>query len=410
MVGHDVRSELAVSKQRLGLRLAQACIVGLALGFLTVSVLPPHSYTSDLQQEYLTASAYRDGIDVFTPVAELSARYFPYRTENFPHANPHPPFLALLSVPLTYFPFPAITLAWLLLNVLLVLIVGRCLGLSVLGSLALTAWPPLFWLLLIGQLELAILFVIMLAWADAARGRDWRAGAWLGAAAAVKFYPALLLGWFLIRSRFRLVAAAGAVFVLSQLGNLATIGWSGMVRYYDEILPAVSARYVSIGLNSSPYGALLRLFGGASDVLPLIDAPHVVVPLTVGFSLLGLVALLKLRPQAGPVAILVTLPLVWYYYAVLALPQIAYLLRNTRSRYVAIGAVALSSFALPLVNLLLSSIFEAMGFTGSVAPPWAGLLTALQPAGFVALLVLSFLHDDEHPRVAGAWAGRAPVE
>ncbi len=77
-------------------RITQACLAGVALGSLVVGALPPRSYNKDLQQQYLSARALRDGIDVFTPVSELSARYLPATTDTFPHPGPHPPVLALL--------------------------------------------------------------------------------------------------------------------------------------------------------------------------------------------------------------------------------------------------------------------------------------------------------------------------
>src|SRR5262245_19651601 len=113
------------------LRLAQGCLAGAALGTLLVGSLPPDAYSKDLQQEYLAASAWRDGRSVFTPVTELSARYFPVVTDSFPHASPHPPILAPLSLPLTWLPFPVTVFLWLLVNVALLVRVGGWLGLSV---------------------------------------------------------------------------------------------------------------------------------------------------------------------------------------------------------------------------------------------------------------------------------------
>src|SRR5262245_27195245 len=212
------------------LRVAQACLAGLALGPLVRGSLPPTAYSKDLQVEYLTASAWRDGLSIFTPLTELSARYFPVVTDNFPHPSPHPPVLTPLSLPLTWLPFPVIVFLWLFVNVALLVRVGRWLGLSVLASLALLAWPPLWCLVYIGQLELLILVLAMSSWRAAEAGRDWRAGLWLGLAAAIKLYPALFLLPYLWRWRVRIVVAAGAVFALSQLGGLLAVGGADMMR------------------------------------------------------------------------------------------------------------------------------------------------------------------------------------
>ena len=378
--------------RRRRLRLAQACLAGAALGSLVIGALPSTAYRKDLQVEYLTARALRDGIDIFTPLTQLSARYFPAATDNFPHPSPHQPVLALVSLPLTLLPFPLIVPLWLLLNVVLLVIAGRWLGLSMEASLPLAAWPPLWCLLYIGQFELVILALAMRGWRAAAAGRDWHAGLWLGLATVIKLYPALLLVPYAVRRRARILLAAGFVFLLSQLGNLVAVGPAGEVRYYREVLPAVSSEYVRTGLNSSPYGALLRLFGGSSDVPPIVDAPAVVLPVTIALSIFALFALARLEPEASPVALLVALPTVWYYCVVLALPETVALLRCSHLRRAALLAAGAASCALPLVNF-------SLRWWGSAAPPMAVLL-AIQPAGCVGLLALALIrarttHQDQ---------------
>ena len=80
-----------------------------------------------------------------------------------------------------------------MVNVALLVVVGRKLGLSPLASLAVAAWPPAFYLLSIGQWELVVLTLAMIGWQSARGGRDWRAGALFGLAALAKLYPALLV-------------------------------------------------------------------------------------------------------------------------------------------------------------------------------------------------------------------------
>ena len=381
-----------VVKSHRTIRLLQAAVGGLALGALVTSVLIPAAYTQDLQVEYLTAWALRDGVDIFTPLTELSARYFPVQTENFPHPTPYPPLVALLSLPLTLLPFSVVAPLWLLANVGLLIVIGRWLKLSMSTSLMLAAWPPLWCLLSIGQLELLILASVMLGWRAAAAGQDLRAGFWLGLPASLKFYPVLLLIPFVVLGRGRLVLTAGLVFALFQLGNVLTVGPAGLLRYYVEILPPVSAMYIPGGLNASPYAALLRLFGGAFDVLPIAQIPDVVLPITIVLSVFALLALLRLAPQAAPTALLVALPAVWYYYVVLALPQIVALLRNPRFRTATVLATVAASAVLPLVNLSLGPLATVMAWMAAVQPSMAALL-AIQPLGFLALLALSLFYQ-----------------
>src|SRR5205814_7722696 len=163
--------------------------------------------------------------------------------DTFPHPDPHPPVLALFSLPLTLLPFPVIVPLWLGLSLVLLVTVGRWLGLSGRASLALAAWPPLWCLLYIGQLELLILTLALLGWRCAAAGRDARAGLWLGLAAVLKLYPVVLLVPFAARRRTRLLLAAATVIALGQVANLATLGPAGFVRDYLDVLPSLPALY-----------------------------------------------------------------------------------------------------------------------------------------------------------------------
>ncbi len=364
-------------------------IAGIALAIVVFGSLPPLAYGKDVQQEYLSALALRDGLDIFTPTTNLSARYFPVETNNFPHPNPHPPLLSLLAMPLTLLPFPAIVLLLLALNVVALLTIGRWLGLSTQASLALSAWPPIWYTLFIGQYEILILAMLMLGWRLASEEQDTRAGMWLGIAAIMKFYPALLLLPFLARGRFRLVFVAGAVFLAGQIGNLLTVGPAGLMRYFAQVLPEVSGKYVQMGLNSAPYGALLRLFGGATDATPVFNRPEAALPIAIILSIGALVALAILRPEAGPVALLVAMPSAWSYYTVLALPLVVDLMRHRETRYWAIAATVGASYVLPLVNMTMETTMAFVHRASGTAPPIASVLAAIQPAGHLWLLSLA---------------------
>jgi hypothetical protein len=179
----------------------QTALIGGAFALLVQASLPPTSYTQDLQVEYLTALALREGIDFFTPLTELSAKFFPQKTENFPHPNPHPPFLSLVFLPLTAVPFVFVVPLFLLTNLVVLYRLSRQAGLSPSGSLTIAAWPPVFCVLRLGQYEVLILALLVLGWRAAAEDRDWRAGILLGLAAAVKLYPTLFLIPFVVQRR-----------------------------------------------------------------------------------------------------------------------------------------------------------------------------------------------------------------
>lgn len=371
-------------------RLTQVGLIGAAVITLAWFCVPPRTFDKDFQQEFLMGKALLNGLDIYASPNLLSARFFPAPTVGFFHPSPYPPIIALLSAPFTVLPYPVLAALWLLVSIGFLLPIGHWLGLSTRGSLALAAWPPIWWVLAVGNLDVGLLVLTMLAWRDARAGREWRAGAWLGIAAALKLYPALFVAPYLYRRRFRVVAAAVLAFAVGQLGNLLIVGPAGLAHYYRDILPTVGAVYVGQGLNSSPYGALLRIFGGATNAAPLVAAPSLVAPLAIAIAAGALIALFVLEPEAAPVAALLILPTTWGYYAVFTLPLIVKLARTTgwtRSLFLAAAAASATWNILNLLVLLLPGDPRVIGSPASI---FTDLFLVLQPAGYVGLIILGF--------------------
>src|SRR5688572_5269910 len=82
----------------------------------------------------------------------------------------------------------------------------------ILAILALVSWQPVLATVRDGQVSVIIGALLVLAWTDLRRGRDSRAGALIGTAAALKLYPLLLLVPLALRRR-RACAVAAAVIV-----------------------------------------------------------------------------------------------------------------------------------------------------------------------------------------------------
>jgi alpha-1,2-mannosyltransferase len=357
-----------------------------SIAVLVYRALPPISYYQDPQQEYLSARALRDGVNIFTPVAELALRYFPFPVATFPHPNPHPPLLVLLSLPLSFLPFPLVIALWFAANVALVIRIGTWLGLSRWWSLTLMAWPPVFWVIDVNQLELLMLAMTMLGWMAAERGRDRESGLWLGFAAALKLYPIFFLLPFVARRRFKLVGTAGAVFALSQVVNAVVVGPAGLRDYYLKILPSVSAIYQQGWLNSAPYGVFSRLFGWSPQTAPIVEAPELVLPLTLIFSIVGLAAAFTLSPKVAPLAMLLTIPNGWSYYAVLALPQMAVLWKRFGPTNWLVVSLVLCSIVQADLLRVAPVVSAVVGWNMPADPPLFGVVMASQMLGYVGLL------------------------
>jgi hypothetical protein len=366
---------------RLAPRHALRLAVLVALAALAISapiwqLQGSNPFDTNLKADYLRARALRDGLDSFAPIDSLADRYFPERGVPFRDPSPHPPVVALLVEPATLLTFPQFCAVWVLLNLALLLFVGRWLRLSPLVTLALAAWPPLFLTLKSFQWELVLLTLVAAGWRDAHQGHDRRAGFWLGLAGVIKLYPAFLLLPFLLQRRFRLVGAAALTLALGQAGSLAAVGPGGLWRYYTDLLPHLGAvSYAGSIVDTSVHGTLLRLLPGA---------PGLVLALTAVASLLALTSLARLRLEAGPVAVLLLLPTyVLSVYLVLALPLVVALWREGRLRALIIPATIAASFPYYVVNGLVR------------LPSLPALFGVIEPLGYAGILAAAVFLDDQ---------------
>lgn len=136
-----------------------------------------------------------------------------------PHYR-YPPTFAVLVAPLAALGFEAFFFIWYVLNVVLFAVsLGVAVRLASPGeSAALRSryfWVPALLVsayaidnLFLGQTNILIMALLYWAFWDDRRGRPWRAGLPLGAAIAIKAFPAPLLVYYLYRLRLRIVATA----------------------------------------------------------------------------------------------------------------------------------------------------------------------------------------------------------
>jgi len=258
-------------------------------------------------------------------------------------ANPEkgvwwPRFTALGLVPFALvarWSLAAAKTGWALLNVL-------CLGWTIGWARAWTAaWAPV--VLAVAavakplqsnfehlNLTPILLALIVAAAADLESRRDTRAGAWIGAATAIKGFPALLLLYLAYRGRWRALATGVAV-----AGGL-TVG--AMLPYG----PAGAASAVLDWLRITHQGAVLTRYGTQSfpGFAFFFGWPSGVV-LALELGCLAAVAFALGRPapadgtlfEIGAVTLLAVLvsPIAWLYYYTLALPAWLALLRRPTS-------------------------------------------------------------------------------
>lgn len=193
----------------------------------------------------------------------------------------HPPFEALLFVPLTYLPYLPAYLAWNALNLGLL---GLALALlrrhaPWLQSRSLALWFvvavaffPIFICLLQGQDMLLFFFVLAAAYVSLKQRRDLLAGCWLGLGV---FRPHLVLPLAIIllfSRRWRAVLGIVVSTLVLMLVSVAIVGWRGFLDYpgYVWRLEQIMGRGAIVPDDMPNLRGFLAIFFRDGDHLALV--------------------------------------------------------------------------------------------------------------------------------------------
>jgi len=390
------------------------------------SRLPTQKYlVRDFLQEYLMGRAALQGLDPYASQAELAARYLPEAIGNvFPHACPHPPFVALLAMPLGLVPYGVAGQIWLLLELLCVatyLFVlltkweRHPLLIALFGTFALLNWHPLLAELALGQLNALLAALLLGCWIAYERGHQRASGLLLGLAVSVKLFPALLIGFFLIRKRYRVVAWASASIALTTVATLVALGPLTAQSYVAHGLPATRL-WLDHDANRSLIGCAYRLLAGNRTLAPLLPAPAAVLPLAAALaSAIVAICLTAVARSADEeagfalvlAALLLVTPLAWVHYctllawplwvAVQRIRSAGWATAKTTALLLAFAALSTPQPTWTLLGERLARLI-ARGDWGSVRPAAAGLPLLLPTLAVLLLfwLLVSSMRNGPH--------------
>jgi len=235
--------------------------------------------------------------------------------EGYPYF-PHPPFAVALMWPFAGLAFNVIAAAWFALSLGLLFVLGTVLAEiattsdesgssagprtapAVLAFGLLLLWPPVLYNLEKGQFSILLAVLIALAWRALTRGRDSRAGIYLGAAAAIKTFPLVLGGYLLTRAP----RALKWLIVVAGMTTFAMLVWMG-----PRALPAFvrhSAENITFwqtwpAVTYSVHGAAARVFIGGQWATPLMHSPALArtVELVAILVLIGCALRSSVRPH-----------------------------------------------------------------------------------------------------------------
>ncbi|HEX8995562.1 MAG TPA: glycosyltransferase family 87 protein [Ktedonobacterales bacterium] len=234
----------------------------------------------------------------------------------------YPPLLAIALEPLTLLPCASAAIVWLYFNatlwaaatllladVLAMRWPGRRLEATALMSIVSLCFWHAYYGAQLGQVHLIVLAGIVLAMWLVERGRPGLAGGALAVVMIIKLFPALLVVYYLLRGRFRVlggVAIVGAVLVVIMLV------WSSPLTFERSL----SAAFVGVsklarpGMNealfvTSPIGRLLAAMVGVVFLAVNVARRRGDALLGVGWTLCTM---------------LLISPLVWSFYLVWLVP------------------------------------------------------------------------------------------
>jgi len=191
----------------------------------------------------------------------------------------HPPFEALIFVPLSWAPYPGAFAEWDLLNLIVLFGAALLLRRSVTTLRLLPLWEfvigslaffPVFDCFLQGQDSILLLLLCVLGFNALKRDSDVLAGCWfaLGAFKFQFFIPIVLL--LVIWKRRRVAFGFAAVSAVLVLISAALVGWQSLLHYPEFVLQIAktpSLGGVAAGFAPNLRGLALGLFSPFSKSL-----------------------------------------------------------------------------------------------------------------------------------------------
>ena len=199
----------------------------------------------------------------------------------------HPPFEALLFLPLTFLPYVPAYLLWTLLNVIMVvasltLLRKRFVEIGNLSPgfllLASAGFLPVASAIIQGQDSILLLLLFVVAFSSMEKGNDSAAGAAL-AGGLFKFHLVLPLVILLAARRWRMLLGFVPVAALLGGASLAMVGWHGAVGYVQLLL-----RLENTGAGGSIVGRDMPNLRGIIWTLAGAHRGASLIPLTIACS------------------------------------------------------------------------------------------------------------------------------
>jgi len=322
-------------------------------GFLVIVGLLQYIYNyrslatipGDFSQDYYAAWMLRTERSIYTKVSQADLAATGSTVDaTLLVSNYHPPFDAVMFIPLTFLSYKMATTLWSMLSLGLYLLIGVVLvrecnlkltdpwRIVLLGSAL--CWPPFQGHIAVGQLSLLLTAMIVVGWMLLRHQYNVLAGVCFGIASLIKLFPGLLLLYLLLARRWHSLGAMIVTIGLGTVFTLAFVGLPDMLHYINYVAPHDVLLFGPYPTNVSINGTFGRLLINGGWVTPIVTAPQLASILTLisnAALLLLLMQMLWVRKPSQPkmdtafaftcVAMLLISPISWEHaFPLLALP------------------------------------------------------------------------------------------
>jgi len=267
----------------------------------------------------------------YLTVGELALSGRDIYRESPPGINTWPPLFSLLCIPLALLARPTPYLArgvWLALNFLLLWTSLKMLA-QLVHQRTLRLWPDanalsfaspeillpaiLCYRFVLSNFDHLQVNIVIFTGALAglywhAHGDDWRGGAALGLASALKVMPVVFVPYFIYRRCYRMALASAAATTLFSLSPILVYGWPRFVDYVGAWRQAIAVGWGVGKMNQSVFAMLDRYIGHgitpwhAPAVIVLPESGNPIVTLASGAALIAITvaALWLFRGNTAP--------------------------------------------------------------------------------------------------------------
>lgn len=256
---------------------------------------------SDFTQDYVAAVALRHQTSLYgAPVAALAAKIFQFEIMgNYQPEilNFHPPFNALLFLPISYIPYTSAFISWNIVSTLIyvwtIYLLLRAYGLATFRRLQLCTillvWEPFSNTVALGQISTMLAFLIVWGFLLLEREqKETAAGLMFGFATLIKLFPGLILVYLLLRRRWRCASVMVITIFTGLFLTLIVVGLEDNLYYLHSLLPEHVRVYGAFPFNISVPSVVRTIFDRTDYTMPAVMAPEAVqgvILLTNGFFL-----------------------------------------------------------------------------------------------------------------------------